>query len=182
MTGIKDPDIILIANGKGFRTRQDRISHLSGTRGKKTTWECVGSKEKLCQVETYTGYTKGQMMGIDFKTLNQSHVVIKRSESILTNINELCCNVKDMCIQRDNIVKELKTLDIEVDDFKKLTSYYKEDKEPEYMTRAHNMIPSTKRKLEIFPSTEGTIPKVRVKDIRKTKIGEEILSQGLRTS
>ena len=178
--GTKDPDMILIANGKGFRTRQDRISHLSGTRGKKTTWECVGSKEKLRQVETYTGYTKGQMMGIDFKTLNQSHVVIKRSESILTNINELCCNVKDMCIQRDNIVKELKTLDIEVGDFKKLTSYYKEDKEPEYMTRARNMIPSTKRKLEIFPSTKGTIPKVRVKDIRKTKIGEEILSQGLR--
>ena len=178
--GRKNPDIILIANGKGFRTQQDRISHLSGTRGKETTWECVESKEKLHQVETYTGYTEGQMMGIDFKTLNQSHVVIKRSESILTNINELCRNVKDMCIQRDNIVKELKTLDIEVGDFKKLTSYYKEDKEPEYVTHARNMIPSTKRKLEIFPSTEAAIPKVRVKDIRKTEIGEEILSQGLR--
>ena len=61
--GRKNPDIILITNGKGFRTRQDRISHLSGTRGKETTWECVGSKEKLHQVETYTGYTEGQMMG-----------------------------------------------------------------------------------------------------------------------
>ena len=84
-----------------------------------------------------------------------------------------------MCIQRDNIVKELKTLDIKVGNFKKLTSYYKEDKEPEYVTHARNMIPSTKRKLEIFPSTEAAIPKVRVKNIRKTEISEEILSQGL---
>ena len=36
-------------------------------------------------------------------------------------------------------------------------------------------IPATKRKLEIFPSTTGSIPKVRVKDIRQTEVGQEII-------
>ena len=43
------------------------------------------------------------------------------------------------------------------------------------MTR--QKIPATKRKLEIFPSDPGAIPKVHVKDIRQTETRQKILAQ-----
>ena len=41
----------------------------------------------------------------------------------------------------------------------------------------HQKIPATKRKLEIFPSDPGAIPKVCIKDIRQTETGQKILAQ-----
>ena len=90
-------------------------------------------------------------------------------------MNKLCQDIHKICIDRDQIIKDLKGLDIEVGNFRKLTSFYIQDEVPEFMT--HQKIPATKRKLEIFPSDPGAIPKVCVKDIRQTETGQKILAQ-----
>ena len=65
----------------------------------------------------YTGYSKGQMMGLDFSTINQSQMIVEKGQEVLKNVNELCHDIK---IKNT----DLKTLDIEVGDFRKVTSYY----------------------------------------------------------
>ena len=90
-------------------------------------------------------------------------------------MNKLCQDIQKICIDRDEIIKDLKGLDIEVGNFRKLTSFYIRDEVPEFMTR--RKIPATKRELEIFPSDPGAIPKVHVKDIRQTETGQKILAQ-----
>ena len=121
----------------------------------------------------YTGYSEGQMMGLDFSTINQSQMIVEKGQEVLINVNELCHDIKRICIRRDEIITDLKTLHIEVGDFRKLTRYYIPEELPEFLSR--RTIPATKRKLEIFPSTTGSIPKVCVKDIRQTEVGQEIL-------
>ena len=121
----------------------------------------------------YTDYSEGQMMGLDFSTINQSQMIVEKGQEVLKNVNELCRDIKRICIRREKIITDLKTLDIEGGDFRKLTSYYIQEELPELMSR--RTIPASKRKLEIFPSTTGSIPKVHVKDIRQTEVGQEIL-------
>ena len=64
------------------------------------------------------------MMGLDFNTINQSQMIVKKGQEVLKNVNELCRDIKRICIRRDEISTDLKTLEIEVGDFRKLTSYY----------------------------------------------------------
>ena len=169
------PDVVLVINGRGFRTHYDRITHFTATKGTEHKWQCVGSSQQLQAVDMYTGYSEGQMMGLDFRTINQSQTIVQKGQQVLKDVNELCRDIKRICIRRDEIITDLKTLDIEVGDFRKLTSYYIQEELPEFMNR--RTIPATKRKLEIFPSTSGSIPKVRVKDIRQTEVGQQILRQ-----
>ena len=57
-------------------------------------------------------------------TINQSQMIVEKGKEVLKNLNELCRDIKKICIRRDEIITDLKTLDIEVGDFQKLTSYY----------------------------------------------------------
>ena len=171
----EDPDVIHVANGRGFRTEFNRITHFSATKGSEHQWKCVGSNLELQPVEKYSGFVEGQSMALDFDTINQSQSIVSENQDILHNMNKLCQDIREICINRDEIIKDLKGLDIEVRNFRKLTSFYIQDEVPEFMTC--RKIPATKRKLEIFPSDPGAIPKVHVKDIRQTKTGQKILAQ-----
>ena len=173
--GKEDPDVILVANGRGFRTEFNRFTHFSATKGSEHQWRCVGSNLELQPVEKYSGFVEGQSMALDFDTINQSKSIVSKSQDILHNVNKLCQDIQKICIDRDQIIKDLKDLDIKVGNFRKLTSFYIQDKVAEFMTR--QKIPATKRKLEIFPSDPGAIPKVHVKDIRQTETGQKILAQ-----
>ena len=173
--GKEDADVILIANGRGFRTEFDKITHFTATKGNKDEWKCVGSHLELLPVEKYSGFVEGQSMALDFDTIQQSKSIVSKSQDVLNNVNKLCQDIHRICIDRDQIIKDLKGLDIEVGNFRKLTSFYIRDEKPEFSKR--QKLPATKRKLEIFPSDPGAIPKVRVKDIRQTETGQKILAE-----
>ena len=79
----------------------------------------------------YTGYSEGQMMGLDLSTINQSQMIVEKGQEVLKNVNELCHDIKRISIRRDEIITDLKTLEIEVGDFQKLTSYYIQDELPD---------------------------------------------------
>ena len=79
--------------------------HLTATRSKGDTWECVGSDQKLKAVETYTGFTEGKMMAIDFNTVNQTQSLLEQGKCILTDINGLFQDIKRICVKRDKIIE-----------------------------------------------------------------------------
>ena len=45
------PDVVLVTNGRGFRTHYDRITHFSATKGTEDKWKCVASNQQLHAVE-----------------------------------------------------------------------------------------------------------------------------------
>ena len=170
-----EPDVVLVANGRDFGSVKDPITHLTATRGKGDTWQCVGSDQKLKAVETYTGFTEGKMMAIDFNNVNQSQSLLKQGKCILTDINGLCEDIKRICVKRDEIIEKLGTLNIEVGDFHKLTSYFVTEQMSATATTTD--MPTTKRKFAMFRAPNRPIPKVCLKDVRTTELGEEIMRE-----
>ena len=120
--GKEDPDVILVANRRGFHTEFDRITHFSATKG--SEHKCVGSNLELQPVEKYSGFVEGQSMALDFDMINQSQSIVSKNQDILHNMNKLCQDIRKICIDRDEIIKDFKGLDIKVGNFRKLTSFY----------------------------------------------------------
>ena len=79
------------------------------------------------------------------------------------------------CANRDEVLANMKGLDITLGHFKRLTSYFTvEDAEH---TSTRTTMPATTRKTEIFPSVTRAIPIIRVKDCRQSQVGQEILKE-----
>ena len=89
-------------------------------------------------------------------------------------INQVCFDLHNICLERDKVLNDLKDIDICVGDFKRVTTYYKEDDEESAMSTS---MPVPKRRLEIFPSEARGIPMVRIRDPRKSNVGQQILQE-----
>ena len=93
---------------------------------------------------------------------------------MLCGINQVCFDLHNICLERDKVLNNLKDIDICVGDFKRVTVYYKEDEE---QSATSTSMPVPKRKLEIFPSEAQGIPMVRIRDPRKSNVGQQILQE-----
>ena len=100
--GKRKPDVVLVINGRGLRTHYDRITHFTATKGTEDKWQCVGSSQQLQAVDMYTGYSEGQMMGLDFRTINQSQTIVQKGQQVLKDVNEL------VVISREFVSGEMK--------------------------------------------------------------------------
>ena len=176
--GKQQPDIVLIVNGVDFGLLRDEITHVSATRGLENDWKCVGSGQKLNDLGQYVGYTEGRKAGIDLFTINKNRDLLKKTSKMLHDVNQLCRDVKDICMLRDDTIEQLKKIDIDVGDFKRLSSYFTEEELPP--VRDSNTIPVLQRRIEIVPSSHRRIPKIALGDYRKTDLGKEFLDEAMK--
>lgn len=172
--GQQAADIILICNGIDFATERDNISHFTATKGNESCWECVGKAQGDKKLEYYRQFVEGKKIGLDLKSINVTSRIIKQSQEMLTNINQLCFDVNHLCLRRDQVLTDLEDIDISIGHFKRLTSYFQEE---EQESATSTRIPVPKRTMEIFPSAARTIPMVRVRDPRRTEVGQQILQE-----
>ena len=93
---------------------------------------------------------------------------------MLHRINQVCFDVHNICLEHDKVLNDLKDIDICVRDFKCITAYYKEDDKE---SATSTTMPVPKRRLEIFPSEARGIPMVRIRDPRKSNVGQQILQE-----
>ena len=92
---------------------------------------------------------------------------------MLTDVNRLCHNVNAICVEHDQVIEKLNELKITLGNFKRLTSYYVEEKN---IVR-DNVIPPKERTVEIVPSFARAIPKICVKDSRTTNFGQQLVNE-----
>ena len=78
-------------------------------------------------------------------------------------------------VQTDEVLTNMKELDITLGHLRRLTSYFTVEDEEHTSTRT--TMPATTRKTEIFPSVTRAIPTSRVKDCRQNQVGQEILKE-----
>ncbi|MCG8626323.1 MAG: hypothetical protein MJE68_30535, partial [Proteobacteria bacterium] len=175
--GKEEADVILIGNGIQFGTSHHAITHVTATKGTGNIWKCVGSDQEFPEVELYSGFVEGQKIALDCNTVNQNRAVFEKTKDVLKDINRLCRDIKEICLRRDKILNKLEDLDMELGDFTRLTSYFFEEEVAHSATSS--AMPVLKRKVQIFPSHARGIPKVRVKDPRKTDIGQQLLREAM---
>ena len=172
--GHDQSDIILIANGSDFGTEHDAITHFSATRGDEELWKCIGTDQGEKELEHYKKFVEGKKIGLDMKSINLTSRIIRQSQEMLRGINQVCFDLHNICLERDKVLNDLKDIDICVRDFKRVIAYYKEDEEE---SATSTSMPVPKRRLEIFPSEARGIPMVRIRDLRKSNVGQQILQE-----
>ena len=122
--GGKQPDVVLVANGLDFAGGKYRITHFSATKGVLKDWKCVGADIWLNEIGLYVGETDGRRTAVDLFNINKNNQLLKGTQKAVHAINQLCQDIENICIDRDNVLEELK---VKVKNFKWFTSYYVED-------------------------------------------------------
>ena len=99
----------------------------------------------------------------------------------MSAINDLCKDIENICINRDKILDELKTLNVKVKNFKHFTSYYVEDDYDDGLDQVgrRETMPPAKKLTEVVPSTSCTIPKIQLIDSQGTDFGQQLISEAL---
>ena len=167
------PDILVIVNGVDFDVPRDAITHITATKGVEQSWNCVGHNQVLDSVGDFSGFTEGQKIGLDFNTLSENRDILLKTHNVLKDINQLCRDVKEICSLRDRTVEQLQDIKIDIGDFQRLTSFFKEEERVDVVNKP--VMPVAERRVEIFPSGMRAIPKVRMKDCRTTEVGKELV-------
>ena len=116
--GHKPPDIVLVCNGIDFGTEHDAISHFSATRGNQVSWKCVGADEGKKKLHHYKKFVEGKKIALDMKSINLTGRIIKQSQEVLRGINQVCFDLSNICLERDKVLSELKSLNIGIGHFK----------------------------------------------------------------
>ena len=125
--GGKRPDVVLVANGLDFGSGKHKIMHFSAMKGLAQEWKCVGADIRLNEIGLYIGETDGRRTAVDLFNINENNHLLKGTQKAVHAINQLCQDIENICIDRDNVLEELKILKVKVKNFKPLTSYYVED-------------------------------------------------------
>ena len=99
----------------------------------------------------------------------------------MSAINKLCEDVENICIDRDNVLDELKRLKVKVKSFRWYTSYFVEDDYDDGLTKSktRETMPQAKKVTEVGASNLHAIPKIKFIDSRKTQVGRELMEQAL---
>ena len=179
--GTKQPHIVLIANGMDFIDVKYRISHFSATRGAAKEWKCVGHDIELKEVGLYIGETDGRRTAVDLFNINENRNLLQGTKKAVSAINKLCEDVENICIDRDNVLDELKKLKVKVKSFRRYTSYFVQDDYDDGLTKSKTKetMPEAKKITEVGASNLRAIPKIKFTDSRKKDFGQELMEQAL---
>ena len=171
------PDIVLVCNGVDFGNEWDNITHFSATRGKGPSWQCVGAGQPLDEIGLYSGHSEGRRTAIDLFTITMNRELLFKTNKMLTDVNQLCRDVKGICIKRDQVIENLEEMKITLGNFQRLTAYYVEAED--HVLEYPNIMPVQKQITEIIRSFVRSIPKIRMKDSRRTKFGKQLIDEAL---
>ena len=99
----------------------------------------------------------------------------------MSAINKLCEDVENICIDRDNVLDELKRLKVKVKSFRRYTSYFIQDDYDDGLTKSktRETMPEAKRVTEVGASNLCAIPKIKFTNSRKKDFGQELMEQAL---
>ena len=160
------PNIVLIAKGLDFGHDEKKITHISATKGDEETWACVGRSDDELTIDEYKGYIDGQRTAIDLFSITQNSKILRKSHSVLKDINKLCSQVKEICTLQDDMIEKLKGININIGNCQRLTLYYVAEEMP--VAADTSRMPKSKRRTEIVPNASRGIPKIRIHDSRTT--------------
>ena len=179
--GARKADIILIANGMDFGSGRYQISHLSATKGTAQQWKYIGSDIKLKEIGLYIGETDGHRTAVDLFNINENNLLLQGTKRAVSAINDLCKDIENICIDRDKILDELKTLNVKVKNFKCFTLYYVKDDYDDGLDQVgrRETMPPVKKLTEVVPSTSHAIPKIQLIDSQGTDFGQQLIGEAL---
>ena len=178
--GAREADVILITNSTDFGSGKYQVSHFSATKGIGEKWKCIGADIQLKDIGLYVRETDGQHTAVDLFNINEN-LLLQGTKKAVNAINDLCVDIENICINRDKVLDDLKTLNVRINNFKRFTSYYIKD---DYdgglqQSKRRGTMPPAKKVTEVVPSSSRAIPKIRLIDSRGTDFGQQLIAEAL---
>ena len=107
---IATPDIVLIANGVDF---EKGITHISATKGEEKMWHCVGHDSSVGEIARFLGESEGVRQAIAIFTISDNYEVLVKMQKFLGDLEEACEDLKNLCIRRDQMLKQLNVIGVD---------------------------------------------------------------------
>ena len=107
---IATPDIVLIANGVDF---EKGITHISATKGEEKMWHCVGYDSSVGEITRFLGESEGVRQAIAIFTISDNYEVLVKMQKFLGDLEEACEDLKNLCIRRDQMLKQLNVIGVD---------------------------------------------------------------------
>ena len=104
------PDIVLIANGVDF---EKGITHISATKGEEKMWHCVGYDSSVGEIARFLGESEGVRQAIAIFTISDNYEVLVKMQKFLGDLEEACEDLKNLCIRRDQMLKQLNVIGVD---------------------------------------------------------------------
>ena len=179
--GAREADVILIANGTDFGSGKYQVCHFSATKGTGHEWKCVGVDIQLKEIGLYVGKTDDRCTAVDLFNINENNLLLQGMKKAVNAINDLCVDIENICINRNKVLDDLKTLNVRIKNFKCFTSYYVEDDYDDGLeqTTRREMMPPAKKVTEVVPSSSHAIPKIQFIDSHGTDFGQQLIAEAL---
>ena len=83
----------------------------------------IGTDTSDKKLEYFSRYSEGKMAILDYKNITYTVTILSKLQEMLKDINQLCYNIKNICANRDEVLANMKGLNITLGHFKRLTSY-----------------------------------------------------------
>ena len=100
------------------------MTHFSATKGQEANWKCVCADINVRVLGMWKGYEAGLQ-----RTMSKFHdeekvMLLNDTWKVVTNVQDLCHDLNQLCIRRDRIYSELQNMGIKVDAFKRFDTFY----------------------------------------------------------
>ena len=133
------------------------------------------------EIGLYVGETDGRHTAVDLFNINENNLLLQGTKKAVNAINDLCVDIENIYINHDEVLDNLKTLNVRIKNFKHFTLYYVEndyDDGLEKITR-REMMPPAKKVTEVVPSSSRAILKIQLIDSRGTDFGQQLIAEAL---
>ena len=121
------PDVVIVSNGGDFGSKS-AVTHFPATRGSETIWQCVGSDIAIGEIGHYSKESDGRTYAINvFEAAEKKKMTVK-VHKINMDIEELSKDLKEICLRRDQILKEMTDIKVDVEELKRFSRYHPEKK------------------------------------------------------
>ena len=130
------PDVIVISNGGDFGTK-NAPTLFCATKGIQKEWNCIGHEIQVGEIGLHSKTTAGVLAAADVFSVTERRNVIRKAQHMATEIDELCADLKNLCTRRDKILEEMNGMKMDVDQIKRLSRYFVEEKQPQPQKQKH---------------------------------------------
>ena len=111
------PHVVLIANGSEFG-KVRCLSHISSTRGKSSTFECVKPIHRIGEISQYYGRTKGSITGAKLYEKVAKRLAIEKATKVTNELDDICKTIQSLTIRKNKLLESMQELNMEIDHLK----------------------------------------------------------------
>ena len=111
------PDVIIVSNGSDFGSK-NAATHFTATKGVEPNWKCVGYELNIGELCLHAKEVDGRSAAVDTFERTEKRQIAQKAGKLSEDIDGLCHDLNQLCIQRDNIFKEIEDMKINLDQYK----------------------------------------------------------------